>query len=882
MHRLLLFLGFQLLGAHVFAQVDHRIDLECKACSLAEIVEKIQAQTDISFAYQSELLEGRVFDISWTDTGVEEAISTWLFSNGIEYVKLDEGYVVLRQIRELEHAEHLFCGTIIDQLSQEPLVGAYVVYGDGAQGTQTNADGYFEFGLPKYETLQATISYIGYKDLLVNISKKSEEGCPTFHLALDLENMPIATISEFTVDMLKPEPAKNRYRFEPQEIPTLPGWGEPDVLRSLQLLPGISSPDGTASDLQIRGSSSDQNLVLWDGITIYQTGHFFGQYSAFNPYLIESVDVYRGGFDAQYGGRLAGIIDINSSSNLGEEARYGFGANLVSAHALAEIPLIPNKLGLTLGARRSFADLFPSGTYRNLFDVVFQNSRLTDNENEIADLGIDDIEVTTDFFFEDLNLRLDWQADDDNAFGFSAYSGRDRFDYDFRVLNIGSRDELDIGNWGMSTWYERKWSDRSKSWARLAYSNFRRDYRLTYSFNLMANPEEVFVGQDNAIGDLNFSWRHEWQLGKKHKLEIGGQFLNQQIDFSYSERRNENELDFTGFDFLATTEAWHTTYTWQPNQRWDISLGLRRVSFLNRLPDDIPLLSDRSWQPRWRLLWKAQEMPLTFKIAGGWYRQFLYQVPLALDELSSDDELWIVAGNYFPSLRSRDWQAEATLTAGNFFFSAEYFHKFTDNISARDLSVAFEPNDPLKFRGTAQAKGFDLLLRYRHKRYRAWLAYSNTLVDQTFTEGTETVVLPPDFNQRHRLNFTHMLSLPKWDFSLNWEFGSGRPFTQPLGISEGEIDGNVTYALRYDLPNQNRLPANHRLDIAANYKFVRPKWRGKLGLSIYNLYDQYNAFDYDHYVLPPDAEFDRFDPEIVRLERRMLGFTPNLFLQLEW
>ncbi|MEM6878899.1 MAG: TonB-dependent receptor plug domain-containing protein [Bacteroidota bacterium] len=873
------------LGGSLPAQDRPNMSWQCMQCELADVLSHLEEVFELSFAYESSLVSDKHVNVDLRDEALISVLDKILADTDIAYQIINDSYIVLNQVQtDLDEAPLVkqieACGTIVDGLLQEPLVGAYISVANGSTGTQTDLDG--KFNLVFDDQATATVSYLGYKSQEIPLSALASPTCPTIELELDIQTMPIAVISEFTVDMLKPEPSKNRYRFEPLDIPTLPGWGEPDLLRSLQLLPGISSPDGTASNLQIRGSNSDQNLILWDGITIYQSGHFFGQYSAFNPYLIESVNVYRGGFDADFGGRLAGVIDINSTAKLDAEPRFGFGANLVSAHALAELPLVANKLSLTLGYRRSFADLFPSGTYRKLFDVVFQNSRLTDNESEVANLGIEDSQVRTDFYFQDLNARLNWEIDEDNRFGFSAYSGQDRFNYDFEVLNLGSEDELDIGNWGLSSWYERDWSEKSRSWVRLAYSNFRRNYQLSYSFDINTDPDANTIAQDNAIGDLNLSWRHEWDLGSKHQLRIGGQLLTQQLDFSYAQQNAQDEQSFTGFDFTAKTEAWHATYIWKPSEQWDFSFGLRRVGFLSQLADTIPLLSDNSWQPRWRMLWRDKKLPLTIKLAGGWYRQFLYQVPLALDELSSDDELWVMASNYFPSLRSRDWQIEVALHAGNFYLSAEYFSKFINNISARDFSVAFDPDDPLRFRGTAQAQGVDVLIKYRYRSYRSWLAYSLTQVDQTFEANGQTIVLPPDFDQRHRLNFTHMLSLPKWEFSLNWQYSSGRPFTQPIGINAQEINNEIRYFLRYDLPNQDRLPANHRLDIAANYKFKQPGWQGKLGLSVYNVYNQYNAFDYDHYILPPDEEMNRNDPEIVRLERRMLGFTPNLFLQLEW
>ncbi|MEM9529235.1 MAG: DUF6446 family protein [Bacteroidota bacterium] len=351
----------------------------CKDCLLVDILDQWQGDYGLEFAYESGLVADVKVSTTIENLPLESALTQLLSTTNIRFSIVDKRYVLLSLLPVDERPVTMLYGRVLDAESGESLPGANVRLPDTSVGTQTDTDGVFTLRGRWRGAMRVLVSYLGYQTTEVSIVPvtmvTNETPRTTIRLPIAAQSMPVAVIREFTTDMLKTEPAEAKYTFRPERIPTLPGWGEPDVFRSLQLLPGISAADGSAANLNIRGGTADQNLYLLDGIPIYQAGHFFGQYSAFNPHVVKSVDVFRGGFAAQYGGRLSGVIDITSKPDFVDRTRVGVGLNLVNAHAFAEVPLHGEKSALLLGARRSYTDVLESFTYDRLFSAVFQDGR---------------------------------------------------------------------------------------------------------------------------------------------------------------------------------------------------------------------------------------------------------------------------------------------------------------------------------------------------------------------------------------------------------------------------------------------------------------------------------------------------------------------------
>ncbi|MEM7574160.1 MAG: TonB-dependent receptor [Bacteroidota bacterium] len=873
----LLFLG---LCTSLLAQEEPSISYRCENRPLTEVLQEWEQQYQLAFAYESRLLADKMVSLSIETQPLAAALKTLFVDSGISYELVGDRYVVLQAATT---SSQTYCGRLLDAETDEPLAGATVLLAGIFQGTQTDAAGRFVLEGSWGDEQEVVFSYLGYQDLRKSLTSLQAPTCPELRLRIQSISMPTAIIREFTLDMLESDLTENRFRFNPERIPTLPGWGEPDVLRSLQLLPGVHAADGSATNLNIRGSTSDQNLLLWDGIPIYHSGHFFGQYSAINPYLVKSVDVYRGGYQAEFGGRVAGVIDIEGRPKELETAQYGVGLNLINAHAFAEIPIPSLKSSLLLGGRRSYTDLIRSPTYQNLFDLVFQRGRLSDNRDASEEFSA--VSVDPELFYQDFNLKWSTQLSPRDRISYSWYAGKDQFDYRFEAGDLASNDAQSISNRGYSLRYQHEWRDQSSLQFSLTRSYLLGDYFFTYTYDRVNIPSVAEIDFRNQLRETNLGIQQQWSIGSAHQLKVGAQWQRQRIDLRYREGTFSVEQGLELNGYRARKLSAFFDYSWQPDSSWHFNFGLRREGFLNRNIEEERVFEQQNWQPRLNLNWRPfLGLPLVLRGSTGSYRQFHYQVPISLVNLGSNDQIWVVADDYFPALRSHDWSVGLQYKPTNWLFEIDWYRRKTYNLSARDLELVLNPDDPFQFRGTGLAQGVDVLLRYRQRRFSSWLAYSLAKVDYLYEDDDgEVLAFSPDHDQRHQLNLTQMMSWPRWEISLSWHWATGRPYSEPTGYrTNTNNEGTTIYQLDYGGLNNERLGSVHRLDLTANYKWTTASWRGKLGLSFYNLYDRRNLFDLDFFILPPDLAENRPGPELVDLQRQMLPFTANLFLQLEW
>ena len=875
----LLSVCYQFLYLPLAAQEERLFSYSGKGQALSEVLNQWEKQYDLVFAYESSLLEQVQVSAQFEQLPLSDALQSLLASTSISFEILGPRYIVLRQSEKLKPLQKL-CGTVVDKESGEALAYASVGVVGTHLGTQSDEEGRFAFRGNFEEVDQLIISYVGYQSQTISIATLLNKPCTRIVLAPAIQWIPEIIVQEFTVDMLDFGKYRDPIKMRPQKIPTLPGWGEPDIFRSLQLIPGISATGESAANLNIRGGTSDQNLILWDGIPIYHSGHFFGLYSAFNPYVVQEVDVYRGGFGAEYGGRISGVIDIQGKPSTDGEARYGFGLNFLNAHAFAEIPLIKSKSTLLLAARRSFTDLIQSSTYQSLFNSVFQKGRISDNLNDEAE----EAESYPNFHYEDYHMKWVWKPEEKQNLALSAYFGNDAFDYNYNYGEIFESDDfLKLNNWGLSLRSTRDWNDRSQTMIEGSFSAYLNRYEFRYSFEPDSIPFDVQLSHLNRMADATFRLHHSWKPHPGIQLSGGWQYSMRNIQYEYQELTEQDNREFGGETFRNRSNSFYGEVRVEPVQNLAYQLGIRRDEFRNFVGKDFEIRDELSWQTRYSVQWNPGGRAWSFTFTGGDYSQFLYQIPAYYNDLGAGEQLWVSADDYFPVLHANQWSFGLAYQKSDWEIELEYYFKNTRNLSSRKLELEEDLLNPFNQSGQARVRGLDVLLRKTWKRYSLWVAYSFTKAENRFPDLIDYQYFPTDQDQRHRLNFTHMLNLKHWDLSLSWQYRSGGPYSVPESYGEFfNSEGDLGFFLNYSGPNNARLPAYHRLDLAGNYKFYRPKWQGKIGLSILNFYNRKNISDVDYFVFPPDASEGRNVPEIVGFERKMLGFTPNLFFQIEW
>ncbi|MCB9053266.1 MAG: carboxypeptidase-like regulatory domain-containing protein [Lewinellaceae bacterium] len=843
---------------------------------LRQALQQIEAQFQVSFAYDDALVEGIEVPSPDMDRELEAVLAELLEGTGLAYSRIDEGYIVLKP-RPPEPL--LLCGRVLEAGTDTPLPYATVYLRGTATGCSTDAEGYFELPaiLGPADTLVA--SYVGYQGATLPAQSFAQQPCRAIRLAPTATQLASVLVKEFTIDMLEREHG-NRYHFHPGQIPTLPGWGEPDLLRGLQLLPGISASDESASNLSIRGGTSDQNLLLWDGIPIYHTGHFFGYYSAINPYVAQSMDVYRGGFGAEYGARVSGVIDITGKPELGKELRYGVGMNHINLHGFMEIPIKKERAALLLALRRSYTDLIQSRAYQNIFNRIFAKGRVYENR-EAEQKGQGEALTSPVFHYADINAKWYARLGNKSHLSVSLYAGSDQFDYNFSFADdLYTQDQLRVDNSGLSFNYKMDWAENFTTHARLVASTFTNEYRFHYTFDPDI-PFEFRFRTFNQLRDWSLQLHHDWQVHPRHHLRLGWMGQGQKADFQYEEERRDGNRNTGAEAFEGTTSALFGAYTYKVPDRLEVTLGLRSEIF-TPIRADSALDQHRAAMPRFSASYYPFGKQFFFQANLGTYRQYVYQMPPFYSDLGAGEGVWVIAGRNFRPLYAGQWSLGFGYQLGRFEMEVDYYQKLVGNLSSWKVTLEEDVENPFTQDGTLRATGFDILLKHRWPRYTLWLSYSLGAVTNEFDAFNAGEPFPADNDQRHLLNFTQTLRLNKWNLSATFFYGSGKPFTMPtdMGARPDEQTGEPIFFLKYDKPNNGRLPAYHRLDLAVDYRFDTERWTGKLGLSAFNFYNRRNLFDIDFFPVPP--QYNDGQPGVYNLERPMLGFTPNLFVQIEW
>jgi len=861
---------------------------------LRDAFRSLEGKYGLSFSFDDAVVEGIKVSASFRNFKRPDAMRRLLKGTGLSFEIVDNQYVLIKKLDAIQEPNltHLpsdpltlsLCGTILDDETGEPLPGATAYIKNTPFGTVTEADGKFklEGNFSKDDSL--IISYLGYKPQAKVVRPLMVKPCQNYRLQLDVLTMPDVLIRDFATDMVKLAD-EGGFHFDREKMPTLPGWGEPDVLRSLQLLPGISGADDSGARLNVRGGSPDQNLILLDGIPIYHTGHFFGLYDAFNPFVVGGVDVWRGNFGAEYGGRNSSVIDIKTRPEYGRKTKFGVGMNLLSLQTYLETPLKKDRIMLLIGLRRSYIDGLQSTAYQNFFKQLFQNGRV----------GLQEAAGTSEFVtwnplisFGDANLKLRWKGrtTQDNAISFYGTSDHlnYRFTYDDSTNFTTTADVIDAGNSGISWQHSADWSPRFK----IKYSSALSFYTNKYVFQLNTDDRQrdfaYRYSTENSMNEFDLNLHHDWQVSALKRLSFGYQFKTQEATLVFRDT-NVVTLDanlWTNDTVRTGLHTFYAEYNWQASPKFSFTFGLREDIFPERnLYYTEPRLNF-DWFPNGK-----KEVGSNFRLKGslGRYYQFVFQI-IDFGDLGVGEPLWALADRQIPAQEL--WQATFGLSVENktTLLDLEFYHKKSHNLTSRNLRLENSFDRGFDFDGTSTARGFDFLLRKRWEGFSTWLAYSLGRVEMCFPELNSGNPFPARHDIRHRINWVNTFSWKKWEFAANWNLRSGSPYSIPSVVQVPCADctaDSLTYALRFDQLNSARLPGSIRLDLSATWKWQKRRSHGKLGLALYNFLNNKKSYlDKDYLLETPPHDQPQSTYNLKELNRLAAAATPSLFLMAEW
>jgi hypothetical protein len=490
--------------------------------SFLDAVKEMENFHKVRFAFDHQLLS----DLKVKQTNFEEPLRNILpgIIDSKKYnFEISDHTILVIPIRLIVENNVSLSGYVIDEDTGEALPNAAVYLKNLGKYTVTNRDGYFNFLSIPADTSLLEISYLGYltqkfkpnqfqdlKEVKINLSNRAEL----------LDEISVSEIRQKIFD-INLEPSKLSIRMD--DMKTLSSFGEPDVFRSLQLLPGVSGTNETSSGLSIRGGSPEQNLVLFDGFTVYHLDHFFGMFSAINSNVIKDVQIYKSGFGAEYGTRISGVMDITGKTGNTIKPSGNFALNFVSANGMLELP-IGKRLSVLVAARRSYTDVIQSSLYNKLFNHVKNN-----NPNALSQSGADGVvEIEPKFHFYDLNSKFTYKIDENNIMSFSLYRGKDNLfltDSESEKFEFGSYsykiEESNIwGNIGASARYSRQWDDKFYTEIEVSSSEFFRNqtYKSDYDIAFDSLTFE-FIDDELIIDTLLVNNNFKYSYDTKNEIE---------------------------------------------------------------------------------------------------------------------------------------------------------------------------------------------------------------------------------------------------------------------------------------------------------------------------------------------------------------------------
>lgn len=857
---------------------DKNIDIVLKNTPLKKALRQLEKDYNLHFSYNSSIVQEIEITVSIKKSSLDEALRELLLETGIKHEVVKGKYVVLTKSDQNENLE-LFdlCGELVDSLTNLPLPFANVQIKESGTGATSDENGRFIY-TGKYSSddiLQ--VFYLGYESIEIPVKFFINNPCASIGIKKKANIIDEIVVTEYITDGVDMVEELPYVKIEPKKLGALAGSSEPDVLNTLQILPGINSPDGKSSSLNIRGGTPDQNLILWDNIPIYYGGHFFGMVSPFNPYVVDNIKVYRSGFDARYGGRVSGTLDIQSISSIPDSLMGGVGINLLHGDGFVVVPVKEIKSALVIGGRKSFFNTWKSPTFYSLSNVVFQDTKVAYSS---SDSNVVNKAFAMDY--TDYMIKLIMEPTETDKIYLSYLVAKNQMSYSFQDTSIAlsSVDYFSLKNYGYSAFWDRNWNDKLNTNLSFIYSDYRYNAYDTLS---EINTNVVLSNNDNSneLTDYQLMLTNTISFSPKHRIEAGLGLKSRELTYKYFENYSF-EPDISGsIKSILNTGSLFADYTFSNKKRVLLRPGFRYTYYKE--------LNRNIFEPRFYGQYKLSG---NFQLKGsiGVYYQDLSQlVEVGFNKLGAGNDLWVLAdGNNIEIIESKQIMIGGIYNFRGWKLDVEGYYKTLKDITTFSNSLAQIINQPFEY-GNATIYGFDVFFKKRWNQYRAWFSYSLSQTEYLFPT-VSSVAFPAPHDQRHKFSLGQVYSWKQFELSLSWNIATGRPYNVSDSVVGEYIPSynDTGYYLAWQPNNVLRLPLFHQLDFSLVYNFPKKdnhEWRGKLGISLINIYNRRNVLSKEYFIyedldnpgLPQNHGFHIGSYELYRQ-----GFTPNLLLRLEF
>lgn len=814
--------------------------------ALSSLLLELEKSYDIKFSYSDNDVKNIFIQQPKKGISTESLLSFLNKETYLQFKTLDNRYVTVSFLNKYISV----CGTILDSNSLEPLFLTSVKVSGYKLGTTTNNKGVFNLkNVPVNATL--TISFISFKTKNITAKELFSSNCKEVFLEEETEELSEIIMPKFLTAGLHKN-ADGSTVLDTEKFGILPGLIEPDILKTIKILPGVESINESISNINVRGGTNDQNLMLWDGIKMYHSGHFFGLISAYNPYLTKKVAVIKNGTSSAFSDGVSSTINMEASNKITNKFSGGGGFNLLSADAFLQLPIKDN-IELHVSARRSNTDLINTPTYKNYFSRSFQgNSPSTNTVNN----------TKSDFYFYDYSFKILYDIN---------------YNHTIRTNFIHIKNNL--------------------------------DYKEQYTSNNTIIEEDSALKQENLGAKIN--WDANWDAKFSNNLSIF--FSDYKINSSaYNRDVDKYQIHFN--NVLETAIKLHTKYEFSTFLNLTNGLIFNKIEVTNNITENTPTFfsSDKNKllksafyseieyhkkntyarfgirvnyfdtfnkfvvEPRINIR-QQLNTELSLKLEGEYKNQSTAQKKdFENNFLGIEKQRWILSDDYnTPIIKSKQASFGVEYVKKNLYIDITGFYKKVNGIAVENQGF-YNNTQTMNSIGNYEVKGVEFLVNKKTDNISTWLSYTYSKNNYTFD-----IFKPATFS--NNLDIKHSLSAAfNYNFTKVFKvsFGgvlrSGKPYTKPVVGNETIEIGNRTI-VNYENPNKENLANFFRLDLSGSYDFNLSNYiKSTIRIGFTNITNKKNSID-SYYIVD-----DKSKNNVRRVDNYSLPFTPNLSFRINF
>lgn len=834
-----------------------RLTLTIQNATLKEFVKRIENSTGYSFIYGEEIIIKHKINLKVKDKPLNEILDMAFKNEAVSY-QFSGRYILLQKKKESKPTNRKFTvnGYVTDGKSLETLIGVNIIESRQHLGTTTNPYGFYSITLPEGET-ELQFSYLGYgvnrhlfnlqRDTVLNISMKDDN-----------------QLQEILIVSNKAEAGNLATQMGAIEIPinqikSTPGvLGEADVMKTIQLMPGVQAGVDGSAGLYVRGGSPDQNLILLDGVPVYNVDHLFGFFSVFTPEAVKKVTFFKSSFPARFSGRLSSVVDVRTNDGDMQKFHGMVSIGLLTSKINLEGPIIKGKTSFNFSARRSYLDLLikpfmPKG----------------------EKMG---------YYFYDMNAKINHKFSDRSRLYLSAYNGKDHFsDKITEYSGFENKSRMNWGNTIVSARWNYIFNNKLFSNTTVAFNKYR-FFANTYTYNPYSDittntsiTEKYSADYRSGIQDWNYKIDFDYNPNPAHRIKFGGEYLYHSfrpevMTSKISEQTNNQISKDTIYNGINNRSIYAHEASAYVEDNFKISPRLRMNIGLNLSLFHVQQKSYFSVQPR---LSARYQLIDDIALKASYTKMSQYVHLLTSTPISMPMDLWVPVTKKIKPMQCHQYSLGAYYTGiKGWEFSVEGYYKdmlnvleYKEGMSVFGSSTGWENKVEM---GRGRSMGIEFMVQKTIGKTTGWLSYTLAKSDRKFAQDgiNNGERFPYKYDRRHNINLTlnHKFS-DRIDVSASWVFYTGGtstiPEEQTAVIRPGEVapfyygygfnigrdtppysdyisNDYISEAPYVEHRNNYRLPSSHRLNIGINFNK-----KTKHGIRTWNvsLYNAYNAMN---------------------------------------